>query len=749
MLFCVLLSAAALLLFTAFGRATDLPVNVGSGLELFVDEHLVESMDGGASLQLHQPVRREIVFKTDAPWEGNAVAYQSVFKDGDIYRLYYHGVHYRHSGEPAQARDDHPWNLCYAESTDGIHWTRPELGLFEFNGSRANNIIITKDSVAEIGGCPAHTAVFKDANPDCPEDARYKVIIVGSKPRGLYVLKSADGIHFSLMSPEPFVTEGAFDSQNLAFWDPVREQYREYHRGFKAGVRDIMTSTSDDFSHFGEPQWLAYTGVDPEHLYTNQIQPYYRAPHIFMGFPMRYVDKGWSDSVLDLPGVEERVIRAKSHPRYGTAVTDAVFMTSRDGSTFKRWPEAFIRPGPRTKHSWVYGDNFIFWGMFETPSAVEDAPNEISLLATECYWEDIYTAARRYTIRIDGFVSLSAPYPGGELLTKPLVFDGGNLALNLETSAAGGVRVELQDADGRPIEGYSLDECPEIRGDTLSHIVRWDGMGGDLRPITGKPVRLRFVLSDADIYSFQFVPYAPEPERPEGVDIGILPRKNPDRAPFAAAEFDFADMEAGTSPMALDLDPGAKGGGGKLHIISGAPDRVRVLNDDPVGSGKPGPSNYLRIERRDEPQTEGGMVWISLDPQDAADCAGGIIDLSARIYVPGTNKRRVQIDGYDNRAGDFLRRAFHLRVAPDGTATYYRDAEVPIEAIRLKPDTWQDVAIRADMAAGTFSVTVGGKSVEGLPFAHDGIRRIRTLAIGPNSGETALYLDAVKVEVTP
>ena len=160
--------------------------------------------------------------------------------------------------------------------------------------------------------------------------------------------------------------------------------------------------------------------------------------------------------------------------------------------------------------------------MFETPSAVEDAPNEISLLATECYWEDIYTAARRYTIRIDGFVSLSAPYPGGELLTKPLVFDGGNLALNLETSAAGGVRVELQDADGRPIEGYSLDECPEIRG----HVAIVRRRGGDLRPITA-PVRVR--LSDADVYSLQFVPGAPELARPEGVTSASCRGMNPDR----------------------------------------------------------------------------------------------------------------------------------------------------------------------------------------------------------------------------
>ena len=496
------------------------PINIGSQLELFVDESLIESMSDGARLQLHRPIRRESVFRTDAPWEGNASAYQSVFKDGDLYRMYYRGVHYRHSGPPAQALEEHPWFLCYAESDDGVHWRRPELGLFEFDGSQANNIILTPESLADIGGDAAHTATFRDANPDCPADERYKIIILGSKPRGLYALKSADGVHFSLLSEEPIITEGAFDSQNLAFWDPVRQEYREYHRGFKDGVRDIMTSASKDFRHFPAPQWLQYPGAAKEHLYTNQIQPYYRAPHIFMGFPMRYSDRGWSEPVAALPGLDERLVRASSHPRYGTAVTDALFMTSRDGLTFDRWPEAFIRPGPRQREAWVYGDNFVFWQMVETKSHLEDAPNEISLYATEGYWEGTHTSVRRYTLRVDGFVSAHAPFSGGEIVTKPIVFDGGNLALNAETSAAGSIQVEIQDAEGRPIDGYALGECPPIFCDDLRHIVRWEGPGGDVRALAGKPARLRFVLRDADLYALQFVPYEPDPERPDSVSYG-------------------------------------------------------------------------------------------------------------------------------------------------------------------------------------------------------------------------------------
>ena len=151
-----------------------------------------------------------------------------------------------------------------------------------------------------------------------------------------------------------------------------------------------------------------------------------------------------------LPGPEDRLARAKASPRYGTAVTDALFMTSRDGVRFHRWNEAFLRPGPRRQDAWVYGDNFIFWGMVETASALGDAPHELSLYTPEGYWQGTSLGFRRLTLRLDGFVSLRAAAANGELLTKPLIFEGDTLTLNASTSAAGGIQVEVQDAAGPP-----------------------------------------------------------------------------------------------------------------------------------------------------------------------------------------------------------------------------------------------------------------------------------------------------------
>lgn len=493
---------STILLFLAAIAHSAETIDIGSRRELFVDQHLIERLDG-VRLQLHRPVRREIVFRTDAAWEGNGSAYQSVFQDGDRFRIYYRGGH--HPNSKAYQTNKNSWEtLCLAESKDGIHWTRPELDIIEFQGSSKNNLVLDKAMVQEIGGSPAHTAAFKDTNPDCPDQERYKIVIVGSKPRGLYLLVSADGLHFRLKSNKPFTTAGAFDSQNLMFWDSVGAVYREYHRSFDKGVRGIMTAASNNVDSFPKPQWLEYPGATEQALYTNQIQPYYRAPHIFMGFPMRYNDRGWSPSMTALPGFQERQFRAKQHPRYGTTVTDAAFMTSRDGITFHRWGEAFIRPGPARQDTWVYGDNFIFWGMLQTKSHLEGAPDEISLYATEGYWEGGHTSFRRYTLRLDGFVSAQAPLSSGTLVTKPLTFDGSQLEINFSTSAAGSVRVEIQDKDGKPINGFSAADCPELFGDSIARRVKWNS-DADLSALAGTPVRLFFELRDADLYSFQFV----------------------------------------------------------------------------------------------------------------------------------------------------------------------------------------------------------------------------------------------------
>ena len=161
-------------------------------------------------------------------------------------------------------------------------------------------------------------------------------------------------------------------------------------------------------------------------------------------------------------------------------------------------------PGIERPGTWNYGQQYIAWHPVETKSAMEGAPNELSLYASESYWTGNSSELRRYTLRLDGFVSLYAPLAGGELITRPVTFAGSQLSLNLSTSAAGTVRVEIQDVSGQPLPGFSLADCEPLYGDALEQIVVWKNRPS-LEPLAGRPVRLRFEVRDADLYSYHFL----------------------------------------------------------------------------------------------------------------------------------------------------------------------------------------------------------------------------------------------------
>jgi hypothetical protein len=181
-----------------------------------------------------------------------------------------------------------------------------------------------------------------------------------------------------------------------------------------------------------------------------------------------------------------------------------MLMSSRDGLNFNIWPESFIRPGLRDTGGWFYGDNYQNWGLVETKSHIEGAPDEISIYVNEAMEQmDLIQRLRRYTLRVDGFVSVNAGLSGGEMVTHPLVFEGGKLVLNFSSSIAGDIQVEIQDAHGYSLEGYSIDDCDELYGDDLERTVSWNG-NSDVGSIAGQQVRLRIVIRDADLYSIQF-----------------------------------------------------------------------------------------------------------------------------------------------------------------------------------------------------------------------------------------------------
>lgn len=470
--------------------------NIGSRRELFVDTALVASLEGEARQILQRPTPREVVLVCDKRWEGNGVNYVTVFQDGDLYRMYYRGADYSYGLAPT-----HPQTYCYAESRDGIHWVRPEVGLIEYEGSKKNNIVISEK---DFGYVAHNFSPFLDTRSDTPADQRFKAI--GGGP--LQVLTSADGLRWEKLSAKPVITKGAFDSQNVIFWDAHRDSFRGYHREFRNG-RDIMTETSADLLSWTAPVFLNYHPSRGGELYTNQITAYHRAPHLMLGFPTRYEDRGLTPSTRHLPRWEYRQERSAQSAREGTAVTEGMFIASRDGLNFHVWQEAFIRPGLRTEDTWFYGDTYQNWGLVETASSLaEDAPHELSMYVTERTLQNGRASRlRRYTLRLDGFVSVHAPMVGGRLVTNPVRFTGDRLTINYSSSARGGIRIGFLDLEGQPIAGYGMDECPWIYGDSLDRVVEWqsgDGIHDDVGPLSGRPVQLVIELKDADLYSFQF-----------------------------------------------------------------------------------------------------------------------------------------------------------------------------------------------------------------------------------------------------
>ncbi|UCF15022.1 MAG: hypothetical protein JSW59_16560 [Phycisphaerales bacterium] len=436
--------------------------------ELLVDDYIIDRMKGEIELRLHSPTVQEVVLTHDKPWEGNTSGYHTIFKDGEICRMYYRGWNH----DDKTQKQLHPALVCYAQSRDGIHWERPNLGLVDFRESKENNIILS--------GFGTHNFTpFKDSNPRCRAGALYKAVArgEGKDSQNLFAFESPDGIHWRLTQQGPIITEGAFDSQNLAFWDSVRGEYRCYFRDFRDGFRGIKTSTSEDFRSWRKPMWLSYGDAPAEHLYTNQIQPYYRSPHIFIGFPTRYI------------------------PQRGS-LTEGLFMSSRDGLKFHRWQEAVLRPG-LNRSKWQNRSNYIWLGMLETQSKLPGGGKELSIFSNEGYYKGTGGSTRRYTYRIDGFVSLHGSFQGGEMITKPLIFKGRSLIVNFSTSAAGSLRVEIQDSGGKAVEGYALSECREIYGDEIERLVQWRN-SSDVSNLAGEPIRLRFVLKDADVFAFGF-----------------------------------------------------------------------------------------------------------------------------------------------------------------------------------------------------------------------------------------------------
>jgi len=468
----------------ALGRAAERDEGSGGRLEPFVDGHLIEVMRG-VELRLSEPRDEGPVFAFDQPWEGPFSGYCTVLHDDRGYRLYYRG---KYEGQ----RDGRGEVTCVAESQDGIRWTRPSLGLVDLAGRRDNNVVLAADGLSH------NFSPLRDGNPAAAAEQRYKAL-AGTMETGLVAFASADGLHWSKLREEPVLTKSMvpfpymFDSQNLAFWSAAEGKYLAYFRVFSDKVRRICRAESDDFVNWKSIRLMEYRALDGgpapvEHLYTNQTQPYFRAPHLLISTAARFMP---GRQVLS----DDEAKAIQVNPKYFKDTSDAIFMTSRGGEIYDRtFLGSFIRPGIGARN-WVSRTNY------PALNVVQTGPTEMSIYTNQDYAQPT-AHLHRYSLRLDGFASVRAPYQGGEFVMKPLTFQGDRLLLNFATSAAGDIRVEIQDAAGTPLPGFTLAESIASIGNEIERPARWKS-GSDLGTLAGKKLRFRFVMKDADLYAIR------------------------------------------------------------------------------------------------------------------------------------------------------------------------------------------------------------------------------------------------------
>lgn len=457
---------------------------------LFLDPAFLQHSEKVA-LHVNPAQQREIVIRADKPWEQLMISfYLTVLDDDGKLRMWY----------ICRDKKNQP-NVAYAESTDGVNWIKPNLGIVEYEGSKENNL---------VGLNSLEGTVYRDER--APAQKRYNYIThLWEKDGGMVRFHSPDGLRW-MRDTTPLVKFGA-DSQAVTFWDERAEKYALYLRAWeqradkkryrtivRADLSDLTTPLTNGPTEKSRYMWgkdkpavidddfpkvLETDETDPPNsdVYTISAQPYPADPRWYVGFPSFFQrEKSTSDGRLDVQ-----------------------FIGSRDGFHWHRYDRApYARPGIAGSESasmvfigpWLILRGEEIW-QYGTGFHSRHGDKEARVRKTDGV---IY----RYVQRVDGFVSLDFDTKGGRCVIAPVKVDGPHLALNLDTAVLGHLRASLLDANGKPIEGFGVDECDVLRTNATRALVTWKGKG-DLSTLQGRGVKLSFTGARAKLFSFYFV----------------------------------------------------------------------------------------------------------------------------------------------------------------------------------------------------------------------------------------------------
>jgi len=501
---------------------TPKPINIGSNRVLLFDDAFTDTKRG-FKLTMNPALRDpQPVILPDQSWEkvgifGDSMC--SVIDDDGLIRIWYSVPHPATADQvrapllaPAELKgfDAKTLNdiqsqarflLCYAESDDGVNFRKPHLNVIRFGRSGRNNMVFA----GRLGG-----TIFKD--PSAKPSARYK-IVHGHGPRlpnihrgsdlpakniyhAIYSSHSPDGWHWKTTA-KPSINWYT-DTTNVAYYDDEKRRYVAFVRmnegmTFNNGRtivqpggwkwRAIGRTESKDFTCFPKPKKIAEpskrealpraTGMD---YYNSAALKYPFAPSSYLMFSSNYY--------------------------HDTHMLDVHLATSRDGITYARHDQPFLGVGRdgefdckrtymatgivrRDDELWMY-----YLGQSTDHDRSKPKPLGVGGIG-------------RVRLRLDGFASQDAPHSGGSLTTKPLRFSGKTLTVNMDASAGGHLKVELQTPDGKPIPGYTAKDADLLIGNSTSATVTWRG-SSKLPAVNRKAIRIRFTGKAVKLYAFGF-----------------------------------------------------------------------------------------------------------------------------------------------------------------------------------------------------------------------------------------------------
>ena len=458
-------------------------VDIGSKKQFFADNYITETIDYTKVTKTTNPGTKHgsYVMEPDKAWEGTGTNWPCTYlfgsviydTDASIYKMWY------------QSYDDPTgkYYVCYATSSDGITWTKPNLGIYIFGGNTNNNIV----------GETQIPSVVKDTAESDP-NKRYKMYGFqgpGYNICGYYIWYSADGLNWTKPYSTPRLDSAGADVCTMAY-DSTNSKYISSNKYDVPnpdghGRRIQRNSTSTDFVTWSTPElgFQCDEILDKGSYLRTDIygMGLYPTDGVYFSFPWIFhhtQDKtgGGEDGPVDVQLAFSRDFKSWVRPSRVAVIPNGSAESFDAGSIYT------------ASYPIIVGDKVrLYYGGWTGTHDPNTLPTTGRIGFTE--W------------RKDGFVSLNTGGTEGTVITKTLKFTGSKLYLNVNASGGGSVKVEILNSDDTVKTGYSKNDCTAITTDNLNIAVRW-GESSDISSLAGQSMKLKFYMTNAKLYSFTF-----------------------------------------------------------------------------------------------------------------------------------------------------------------------------------------------------------------------------------------------------